>query len=133
MEVTTKRCPYCKEEIQADAVKCRYCGEYMPQEDPRPANIGKTPPPPPDNYLVWAILVTIFCCLPFGIVSIVYSSKVDSAYAFKNYDEAARLSKQAKNWMFASLISGAVIGIIYFIYTMLFVGAVAAGSAPYYW
>ncbi|MGB4290272.1 MAG: CD225/dispanin family protein, partial [Dethiobacteria bacterium] len=24
-----------------------------------------------DDYLVWAILATIFCCLPFGIVAIV--------------------------------------------------------------
>ena len=27
----------------------------------------------PDNYLVWAILTTILCCLPFGVVSIVFA------------------------------------------------------------
>ena len=44
-----------------------------------PPPAGGLPPAgaPPNNNLVLGILVTIFCCLPFGIVSIIYASKVD--------------------------------------------------------
>lgn len=52
----------------------------------------------PQSYLWLAILSTLFCCLPFGIVSIVYASKVDSAWAQGDYAEAESNSDKAKMW-----------------------------------
>lgn len=63
-------------------------------------------PPMPSTYLVWSILVTLLCCLPFGIVAIIYSAGVESAYNRGDYATALSKSKSAMNWIIASVILG---------------------------
>ena len=77
----------------------------------------------PENHLVKAILITLFCCLPFGIVAIINSSKVDSAFASGNIDEAQRLSNEADKWANYGLWTGLIVGVLYFI--LVFTGTVA--------
>lgn len=66
----------------------------------------------PDNHLVKAILTTIFCCLPLGVVAIVFAAQVNSTAASGNLEEAYRLSEKANTWGNASLIVGLVVAII---------------------
>lgn len=63
-----------------------------------PNHQQQTPMAKPDSNLVWGILCTCFCCLPLGIVSIVYASKVDSYWTIGLYNEAADASRKARNW-----------------------------------
>jgi Interferon-induced transmembrane protein len=77
----------------------------------------------PDNYLVWAILTTVLCCLPFGIVSIVYSTKVSGLWSQGRYAEAQDAASNAKKWA----IIGAVVGVAaYVIGVVLWFAFVAA-------
>ena len=55
--------------------------------------------PMPPTYLWQAIVVTLFCCLPFGIVAIIYSTGVTSAYNSGNYELALSKSKTASLWV----------------------------------
>ncbi len=63
--------------------------------DPKPP---QQKPPQPKTWLAESILATLFCCLPLGIVGIVYSSKVTSLYASGHYDEAEAASAEAGKW-----------------------------------
>lgn len=65
-------------------------------------------PAKPSNHLAGAILSTLFCCLPLGIVSIVYAAKVDSLYNAGDYAGAYDASNKASNYA----LWGAVIGFI---------------------
>src|SRR5689334_8930919 len=82
------------------------------------------PPAPPKNWLVEAILVTIFCCLPFGIVGIVNAAQVNSRINTGDYEVALRASKQAGKWTKIRLLVGIAAVIIYIISIFLF-GATA--------
>jgi predicted secreted protein len=67
------------------------------------------------TYLAYAILTTLFCCLPFGVVAIVKASQVNSKLAAGDYDGAVKASNQAKMWSLISLLASVVVGVIYFI------------------
>jgi hypothetical protein len=84
--------------------------------------------PPPDNYLVWAILSTILCCLPLGIVSIVYSSQVNSKWAVGDVAGAHESSAKAKTWATWSAVIGAISIAISVVLWIVLVVAVASTS-----
>lgn len=85
---------------------------------------GNLPPPKPANNLVPAILVTLFCCLPFGVASIVFASQVDSKYAIGDYAGAQASAARSKFWMWWGLGAGLIVGVLYF--AASFMGAMAS-------
>lgn len=82
------------------------------------------PQGPPPNYLVFAIIVTLFCCQILGIVSIVFAAQVNSKWNAGDFEGALNASKNAKLWAWVGVASGIAVGVII---AMLSVFGVLAG------
>jgi len=65
------------------------------------------------NYLWQSIAVTVLCCVPFGIVAIVFAAKVDGLVARGDLAGAQAASKSAKTWVNVSVGAWVVIFVIY--------------------
>lgn len=90
---------------------------------------GYSPPPqqPPSNHLVWAILTTLFCCLPGGIVSIVYAAQVNGKWQSGDYQGAMKSANNAKTWAIVSAIVGFIVNILLVVLQI----AAASSSSSY--
>lgn len=79
-----------------------------PTTQPYPAT-ALQPGVPIQSYLWQSIVVTLLCCLPFGIVAIVYASRVNGLIARGDLPAAQAAADKAKLWSIISLVSGLVI------------------------
>ena len=90
-----------------------YYGSTPPPPPPPPPygayGVQGTPPP---NYLVWAILSTVLCCLPLGVVSIVFSTQVNSKWAMGDVAGSQAASGKARNFAIWSAIAWVAIVIV---------------------
>lgn len=128
-------CPKCGAQVADGATFCLNCGYKLsetqpvstpPQSQPQPQPQPQSPSqattpnhkPCPDNYLVYAILTTLFCCLPFGIAGIVKAAQVSTKYQAGDYEGAVQASADAKKWSQIALICGIVWFVIYFLISL---------------
>ena len=81
-------------------------------------------------YLILSIISTLCCCLPFGVVGIVFSAKINSAMLAGNLEEAQNNAKMARIWIIVSFAIGLLTWLIYMV--LIVTGAVS-GSAYYYY
>ncbi len=76
------------------------------------APLQETMVTPPSNYLILAILATILCCLPLGIVSIVYAAQVNTKWQAGDTEGAKQYSRNALIWALVSAGIGVIAAII---------------------
>ncbi|HYI12684.1 MAG TPA: CD225/dispanin family protein [Thermoanaerobaculia bacterium] len=123
-------CPNCGTSNLDNASICANCGRaltaapsahasYTPPPPPRPGGFGAPAPGVPiPNYLLQSIFVTICCCIPLGIVAIIFSAQVNSKLAAGDIAGAQESSANAKKWCWIAF----GVGIALFIIGMMFNG-----------
>lgn len=103
---------------------CTNCGQPRPDDATACANCGArvqkfAPPAAIPTYLVPSILVTLCCCLPFGIVAIVYAAQVNSKLTAGDVAGAQAASKNAKMWTWIAFVAGILLSILSFVFGLL--------------
>lgn len=107
-------CRKCGSLNDDNAFKCVQCGQILQQVQERGGPASKVP-----SYLAQAILTTLFCCLPFGIVAIVYAAQVNSKLAVGDYAGAVEVSNKAKTWCWVSFGIGLAGAAIWFVIVLI--------------
>lgn len=128
-------CPNCGTQNEDSAAYCKNCGNAL--QTVSTPNVDVPPPPqyqsqaqgqtPVPNYLVPAILTTVFCCLPLGVVSIVYAAQVNGKVEAGDQAGALESSRKAKMWAWISFGAGLVVIVGYIILVVL--GVVMEGAS----
>jgi len=100
-------CVQCGRSLQpTTAPPLQATGVVLPPGTPAP---GYSVP----NYLVFAILTTVFCCLPTGIPAIVYAAQVNGKLQAGDLAGAQAASRNAKIWCWVSFGLGLSVGLLY--------------------
>ncbi|HSK80196.1 MAG TPA: CD225/dispanin family protein [Thermoanaerobaculia bacterium] len=79
-----------------------------PSYQPAPPTFGGAGADIP-NYLPWAIAATLFCCMPGGIVSIIFAVKANTAKNTGDLAAARSAANQAKIWLIVSVVGGLLV------------------------
>jgi len=127
-------CPNCGTNNLDNATVCANCGRslsagaqsYTPPPPPSygpggaSSGYGASPGAPPiSNWLWQSIVVTLCCCLPLGVVGIIFAAQVNTKLAQGDVAGAQESARKAK--MFTLL--GIGIGLAVWIAYLIFFGA----------
>lgn len=114
-------CPQCGASNADGSAICGRCGRSLDAATApvitQPDAIAQTPGVQTPgvyvpNYLVFAILATVLCCLPAGIPAIIYAAQVNGKLRAGDIAGAQAASRNAKMWCGISLGLGLAFALV---------------------
>ena|SRR5256885_994294 len=124
-------CPQCGTANPDNVAQCSQCGTAMQPAAPPPVAYGQPPMqqgPVVESYLVPSILVTVLCCIPFGIPAIIFASQVQEKLQRGDIAGAQQSSKNAKTWCIVAVSVPLVGLVLYFLFILVVGGLASLGS-----
>jgi hypothetical protein len=110
-------CTQCGANNADNAMVCTQCGRSLQAAAPslpvQRVAMAQAPVVEVPNYLVFAILTTVLCCLPAGIPAIVYAAQVNGKLQAGDIAGAQLASKNAKMWCIISAGVGLAVGLLW--------------------
>ncbi len=107
-------CKKCGAENDDNSHRCIRCNDVVSHVEGSLETPGTIP-----NYLAQSILLTLFCCIPFGAASIVFSTQVNSKVQAGDIRGALESSRKAKLWCWLAFGVGLLSQIIYGFFLLL--------------
>ena len=99
-------CTNCGHQLSPGMTLCPNCGAHV-VTPPVMVQMQTIP-----NYLIQSILVTLCCCMPFGVVAIIFAAQVSTKLAAGDLAGAQQASNTAKMWCWIGFGCGIVVAII---------------------
>ncbi|HET9746301.1 MAG TPA: CD225/dispanin family protein [Chitinophagaceae bacterium] len=86
-------------------------------------NLNISPPGPKgpfsENWLVEAILVTLLCCLPFGVVGIIFAAQVNTKQQAGDMEGAEKSRREAAKWTKIGFFVGIGVIVLYILFWLV--------------
>lgn len=112
-------CPQCGSKNVSSAQTCANCMSSLPAA-PRPRPVRPFDLTP---LLLPAILVTLFCCQPFGIVGIVFAAMASSQHGTGDLRTSAESARKAQYWTKLGFWCGLIPALLYLFFVLFAVAA----------
>jgi hypothetical protein len=120
-------CPQCSAKNPDGAQTCEQCGASLKAAPSAPTGTGAYLP----NYLAPAILVTIFCCMPLGVVALVFAAQVNGRQIAGELERARQSSASARLWSWIAFGVGIAFWTIYLIVWIVIMAVAAKSGSPW--
>lgn len=117
-------CPKCGQQNDDAAYQCSNCFNALPRFDVPQRPLATRI----DNNLVLSIVVTVLCCLPFGIVALIQAAQVNAKLAGGDVAGAEESSRKALKWSLWGMGISVIVWGLYFVVAVLSV--MAGGAFP---